>query len=92
MGEYRLPGWASIHNLELKGNRLYIAHYQHGVRVLDVSIPKSPRELAYFNTWRATDPLRGTSSWDGAIGIRVPGDGYVYTVDSVRGLLILPEL
>ncbi|NTX67693.1 hypothetical protein HUA74_44305 [Myxococcus sp. CA051A] len=92
IGEYRLPGWASIHNLELKGNRLYIAHYQHGVRVLDVSIPKSPREIAYFNTWRATDPLRGTSSWDGAIGIRVPGDGYVYTVDGVRGLLILPGL
>ncbi len=26
-----------------------------------------------------------------AIGIRVPGDGYVYTVDSSRGLLILRE-
>ena len=29
--------------------------------------------------------------FEGAIGIRVPGDGYVYAVDLARGLLILPE-
>jgi hypothetical protein len=27
----------------------------------------------------------------GAIGIRVPGDGYVYVVDMTRGLLVLRE-
>jgi hypothetical protein len=46
--------------------------------------------VAYFNTYRENDPHRG-DYYDGAIGIRVPGDGYIYTVDTGRGLLILRE-
>jgi hypothetical protein len=91
IGEYRLTPGVSIHNMELKGDRLFLSHYQHGVRVLDVSLPQRPREVAYFNTWRATDRLRGNSFYEGAIGIRLPGDGYVYAVDTSRGLLIFPE-
>ncbi len=92
IGEYRLDPRASIHNMVLKGTRLYIAHYQHGVRVLDVSTPESPRELAHYSTYRETDPFRGQSFYEGALGIRVPGDGYVYVVDDSRGLLLFPEL
>jgi hypothetical protein len=91
IGEYRLTPGISIHNMELDGNRLYLSHYQHGVRVLDVSRPEHPREIAYYNTWRETDRLRGYSFYDGAIGIRLPGDGYLYAVDTSRGLLIFPE-
>ncbi|QSQ11747.1 LVIVD repeat-containing protein [Myxococcus landrumensis] len=91
VGEYKLSPEVSIHNMELVSARLYLAHYQHGVRVLDVSGPSKPREIAHFNTWRETDAYRGTAPWDGAIGIRVPGDGYVYVVDTSRGLLIFPE-
>lgn len=92
IGEYRLTPGVSIHNMELKGDRLYLSHYQHGVRVLDVSRPAHPREVAYYNTWRETDRQRGSLFYDGAIGIRLPGDGYVYVVDTSRGLLIFPEL
>ncbi|MCY0999404.1 hypothetical protein OWM54_19905 [Myxococcus sp. MISCRS1] len=92
IGEYQLPGWASIHNMELKGSRLYLAHYQHGVRVLDVSKPRALRQLGHFHTMRESDPNRGLNFWDGAIGIRLPGDGYVYVVDTTRGLLIFPEI
>jgi len=91
IGEWRLNEHVSIHNMVLVGTRLYVAHYQGGVRVLDVSVPETPRQVAHFNTFRATDPGRGTSFYDGAVGIRVPGDGYVYTVDTSRGLLILRE-
>ena len=42
------------------------------------------------NTWRESDPHQA-DHLDGAIGIRIPGDGYIYTVDTVRGLLILHE-
>jgi hypothetical protein len=92
LGEYRLTPGVSIHNMELKGDRLYLAHYQHGVRVLDVSKPKNPKEVAYHHTWREMDRARGNMFHEGAIGIRVPGDGYVYVVDTSRGLLIFPEL
>ncbi|NTX53106.1 LVIVD repeat-containing protein [Myxococcus sp. CA039A] len=92
IGEYRLSPGVSIHNMELKGNLLYLAHYQHGVRVLDVSRPSEMREVAYFNTWRGTDRARGTLFYDGAIGMRIPGDGHVYVIDTSRGLLIFDEL
>jgi hypothetical protein len=91
IGEYRLEPYASIHNMVLKGTRLFIAHYQHGVRVLDVSTPETPVEVAHHDNYRESDPGRGVSFYEGAMGIRVPGDGYVYVVDDARGLLLFPE-
>lgn len=91
LAEWRLNEHISIHNMVLVGTKLYVAHYQNGVRVLDVSVPEMPRQVAHYNTFRPYDVDRGTSFYDGAIGIRVPGDGYVYAVDTSRGLLILKE-
>ncbi|QRO02366.1 hypothetical protein JRI60_04075 [Archangium violaceum] len=91
IGEYELEENASIHNMVLKGEKLYVAHYQHGVRVLDVSEPEKPRQVGYYNTYRETDAGRGESFYEGAIGMRVPGDGYLYVIDTSRGLLILQE-
>lgn len=101
ISRYRLREEASIHNMILDEarKRLYIAYYQEGVRVLDVANPAQPRELAYFNTFRPEDPMRGLSFYEGAIGIRVPkapdvspaNAGLVYVVDTSRGLLILRE-
>ncbi|WP_224242473.1 LVIVD repeat-containing protein [Hyalangium gracile] len=93
IGEFRTHRpFTSIHNLLLRGNLLYIAWYQDGLRVLDVSNPTRPRQVAHYNTVRETDPHRTESVFDGLIGIRIPGDGYVYGVDSSRGLLIFKEL
>ncbi|RKH13427.1 hypothetical protein D7X74_21875 [Corallococcus sp. CA047B] len=92
IGEYGLRPHFSIHNMILKGTKLYIAYYHEGVRVLDVSVPPKPREVAYFNTFLETQPGRSSGMFEGAIGIRVPGDGYVYVVDTARGLLIFNEL
>jgi len=90
IGEFKLRPAVSIHNMVLVGRKLYLSWYQEGVRVLDVSNPTRPTQVAYYNTYRENDPYRG-SYYDGAIGIRVPGDGHVYTVDTSRGLLILRE-
>ncbi|WP_242588643.1 LVIVD repeat-containing protein [Corallococcus macrosporus] len=92
IGQYALRPEYSIHNMVLVGTKLYIAYYQEGVRVLDVSVPPRPREVAYFNTYRDTPPTRtGSEFFSNAIGIRVPGDGFIYVVDTHRGLLILKE-
>ncbi|WP_240359293.1 LVIVD repeat-containing protein [Pyxidicoccus trucidator] len=92
LGEYRLRPGISIHNMELKGHRLYLSHYQEGVRVLDVTVPWLPREVGYYNTFQPDHPKTGRSFYEGAIGIRVPGDGHVYVIDTARGLLIFPEV
>jgi hypothetical protein len=92
IGEYGLRHVVSPRDLELRGSRLYVTYHQEGLRVLDVSIPTRVREVAWFNTYRETDPGRGDALEEGATGLDVPGDGYVYVVDTARGLLILEEL
>ncbi len=90
IGEFQLRPEISIHNLVLVGKKLYIAWYQEGVRVLDVSNPTQPTQVAYYNTWRESAGEPGYY-FSGAIGIRVPGDGFIYAVDTLRGLLVLRE-
>ncbi len=91
IGEYRLRELTSIHNMVLVGTRLYVAWYHEGVRVLDVSDPSQPRQVAHFNTYRETDPHREDRLFEGAIGMHVPGDGYVYVVETARGLMIFEQ-
>ncbi|NOK37725.1 hypothetical protein HMI49_31445, partial [Corallococcus exercitus] len=43
------------------------------------------------NAYRETDPKRLGFVYEGVMGMRVPGDGYVYAVDTSRGLLIFNE-
>ncbi|NMO21323.1 hypothetical protein HPC49_29960 [Pyxidicoccus fallax] len=92
MSEYGLRHVVSPHTLQLRGSRLYLTYHHEGLRVLDVSNPSRPSELAYFNSFRETDPGRGDGADEGAAGLHVPGDGYVYVVDTARGLLVLNEL
>ncbi|NPD29901.1 LVIVD repeat-containing protein [Corallococcus exiguus] len=92
LGEFRLRPVTSIHNLILRGTRLYVAWYHEGLRVLDVSNPTRPTQVAHYNTFRESDPSRGDSLFEGVYGVRVPGDGHVYVVDSSRGLLVFNEL
>ena len=91
MSEYSLRRVVSPRSLELRGSRLYVTYHQEGLRVLDVSNPTHVRELAWFNTYRETDAGRGDALEEGATGLHVPGDGYVYVVDTARGLLIFNE-
>jgi choice-of-anchor B domain-containing protein len=40
----------SDHNLYVKGNLMYQANYRSGLRILDISDPENPREIAFFDT------------------------------------------
>lgn len=77
-----------IHNILMVGDKAYIAYYQDGVRIVDLSTPTAPREVAHHDTWDFEN-APGTS-FEGAVGIRVVGD-LVYVADSQRGLLIFRE-
>jgi hypothetical protein len=88
IGRYQTRREVGIHNFQLVGDRAYIAYYQDGVRVVDLSDPTQPRELAHYNTW--DDETAYGYVFEGALGIRVV-DGLIYVADSERGLLILRE-
>jgi hypothetical protein len=105
IGEYRTPnslgtddqsaGDFVIHNNFLVGTDVYVSWYSDGVRVIDASDPRKPREVAYFVPPAGQNPVkpsqRGvltntTQVW----GVVVDeATGLVYASDMNTGLWIL---
>lgn len=50
VGEYYGPNSATDHNLYIKGDRMYQANYQAGLRIIDISDPENPAEVGFFDT------------------------------------------
>ncbi len=50
VGEYFGPNSATDHNLYIKGDKMYQANYQAGLRVIDISDPENPAEVGFFDT------------------------------------------
>ena len=88
IGRYQSRPEVGIHNFQLVGDKVYIAYYQDGVRVVDLADPTQPREVAHYNTWGVETAPGG--GFEGALGIRVAG-GRIYVAERQRGLLILEE-
>lgn len=91
VGRFEMGQGSTVVGLTLVGSKLYVAHNQDGLRVLDMSNPSTPRQIAYYNTWRETDSGRGRAFLDGLSGVKVPGDGYIYATETSRGLLVFRE-
>jgi hypothetical protein len=88
LGRYQTRPEVGIHNFQLVGDKAYIAYYHDGVRVVDLSNPAQPREIAHYNTW--DDATAPGDPFESALGIRVVG-GTIYVADSLRGLMIFKE-
>ncbi|QDF03906.1 hypothetical protein BHS04_11930 [Myxococcus xanthus] len=90
-GEFRTRPEVSIRSVVFSGTKVYMAYGQDGLRIVDVSVPGSPQQVGYYNTWRETDAGHGVVFLEGLSKVHVPGDGFVYATDSSRGLLIFRE-
>jgi hypothetical protein len=103
VGEYRTPnslgtddqaaGDYVIHNPFLVGQTLYVSWYSDGVRVLDVSDPTAPTEVAHFVPPAVKNPVqpsqRGVLTNTAQVWGVVVDDGLVYASDMNSGLWIL---
>ncbi|MDR7510213.1 MAG: hypothetical protein QN207_10465, partial [Armatimonadota bacterium] len=108
IGEYRTPnsrgtddqaaGDYTIHNPFLVGTDLYISWYTDGVRVVDVSTPRSPTEVAYFVPPAGQNPVKPsqrfvltntTQVWGVVVD---PATGLVYASDMNTGLWIVRRI
>ncbi len=84
-----------IHNNFLVGDTVYASWYTDGVRVIDVSKPTQPREVAYFVPPATENPVKPsqrsvltntTQVWGVVVD---PATGLVYASDMNSGLWIL---
>jgi choice-of-anchor B domain-containing protein len=50
VGEFLGNTEASDHNLYIKDKLMYQSHYQAGLRIVDISDPKNPVEIGFFDT------------------------------------------
>jgi len=82
LGSDPLP--ATMHNIIVRGSRAYLSWYFEGLRVVDISQPSDPREIAAF----VADPTQTTPGlfW----GIYAQGD-LIFGSDILGGLFILRQ-
>lgn len=57
VGEYLAPNNIA-HNAQIVGDYIYLSHYSSGTRIVDISIPSCPREVAVFDA--PSDNIWGT--------------------------------
>jgi hypothetical protein len=105
IGEFRTPnslgtddqaaGDFTIHNPLLVGTDVYISWYTDGVRVVDASNPRAPREVAFFVPPATKNPVKPsqrtvltntTQVWGVAVD---EATGLIYASDMNSGLWIL---
>jgi hypothetical protein len=88
IGGYQKMEGVAPHNIMAVGDRAYIAHYNFGLRVLDIADPTQPKEIAHYNTWDP-DHNEYVSVFDGALGLDLDLENkLIYVIDWGRGLLI----
>ncbi len=92
--ELTLPEKSIDHNLYVKGDKMYQANYKSGLRILDVSEPTQPEEVAHFDTQPYGD---NSSGFQGAWSNYPYFDSGIVVVSSIgEGLFVLepsePEL
>lgn len=54
VGAYQAGTNTSIHNAYVRGDYAFLSYYTEGVRVVDVSDPTTPIEVAYYDTYAGT--------------------------------------
>jgi hypothetical protein len=53
-----------VHNVEIKGIYAYVAYYQDQLRILDISDPASPVEVAYWDNNRLNTGSTYSDAWE----------------------------
>lgn len=74
-----------VHNVEIYGNYALVAHYSAGVRMINISNPVTPAEVAWYDTYPAND----TTSYNGCWGMYMFPSGKIIASDRSTGLYVL---
>ncbi|MGH2575061.1 MAG: T9SS type A sorting domain-containing protein, partial [Ignavibacteria bacterium] len=72
---------SNVHNVEIYGNYAVICHYTAGIRILDISNPATPVEVAWYDTY----PQNNGNTWNGCKGIWMLPSGKILANDRQTG-------
>ncbi len=86
LGQYLAPGGLA-HNAQVKGDTVYLSHYESGMRVVDFSDPTNPKEIGVLDTWPTEFP-----GFNGCWGMYpYSPNGFIYGSNMDGKLYILHE-
>lgn len=54
---------AIVHNVEIYGKYALVAHYTAGIRLLDISVPSAPVEVAWYDTYPSNNSSNFSGCW-----------------------------
>jgi choice-of-anchor B domain-containing protein len=74
-----------VHNVEIYGNYAVIAHYTAGIRVVDISNPLLPVEVAWYDTYKRDN----TTDYLGCWGVFMFPSGKIIGSDTDSGLYVI---
>ncbi|MEO8448021.1 MAG: choice-of-anchor B family protein [bacterium] len=74
-----------VHNIEIYGNYALIAHYSAGVRLVNITNPDAPVEVAWYDTY----PSNNSESYNGCWGIYLFPSGKIIASDRQTGFYAL---
>jgi hypothetical protein len=76
---------AIVHNVEINGNLAVIAHYTAGIRIVNITNPAVPTEVAWYDTY----PSSNSSSFSGCWGVFMFPSGKIIGSDMSGGLFVI---
>jgi len=77
---------AIVHNVEIYNNLAVVAHYTAGIRILDISNPQAPTEIAWYDTY----PNNDLANYAGCWGVFMfPSSGKIIGSDMSGGLFVI---
>ncbi len=89
-GTWEPPGFPNsvVHNVEIYDTLAVIAHYSAGVRVLNITDPSNPVEIAWYDTY----PDNNGTNYEGCWGVYMFPSGLIVGSDRKYGLFILDPI
>ena len=74
-----------VHNVEIYGNYAVLAYYTAGIRVLDISNPAAPTEVAWYDTYKRDNSTNFYGCW----GVYMFPSGKIIGSDTDSGLYVV---
>jgi hypothetical protein len=82
-------GFYSVHNPQIRGDTLFLSWYSDGLRIVDISDPARPREVASYRTQPTLDPTGVFASFGPAGSHPIP---FVWGVYPLAGRIFLSDI